>query len=99
VVTPSIEARAADGTVHGAYGSVPYDAWREAVVAAGAEPAGGEPPGVEAALLRFGTMAVPEVEAVCGLPAPRAGAELWRLALEWRARPRRVLAGHLWAPA
>ena len=44
-------------------------------------------------------MTVPEVTAVAALPAPRASAELWRLALEWRARPRRVLAGEVWAPA
>jgi hypothetical protein len=36
---------------------------------------------------------------VCDLPGPRAAAELWRLALEWRVRPRRVLGGELWSPA
>ena len=99
VQTPAAEFAAADGTVHGVYGFGPYDAWREAALAAGAEPSGDPPPGVEEALRRFGTLALPEVVAACGLPAPRASAELWRLALEWRARPRRVLAGELWAPA
>jgi hypothetical protein len=39
------------------------------------------------------------VAAVCDLPGPRAPAELWRLALEWRVRPRRVPGGELWEPA
>jgi predicted DsbA family dithiol-disulfide isomerase len=69
--------------------------WREAALAAGAEPAGGFP-GVEEALRRFGALATPEVAAVCDLPGPRAPAELWRLALEWRVRPRRVVGGELW---
>jgi putative protein-disulfide isomerase len=99
VKLPSIEFRGADGAVHGAYGYVPYEEWRAAALAAGAEPLGGGPPGVEEALRRFGTLTVPEAVAACDLPAPRASAELWRLALEWRARPRRVLAGELWAAA
>jgi hypothetical protein len=41
-------------------------------------------------------MATPEVAAVCDLPGARAPAELWRLALEWRVRPRRVVGGELW---
>jgi putative protein-disulfide isomerase len=73
------------------------EALRDAVAAAGAPPR--ELPGVEDALRRFGTMAVPEVAAVCGLPPQRAAAELWRLAMEWRARPERILAGELWAAA
>jgi putative protein-disulfide isomerase len=77
-------------------GYAPYARWREAALAAGAEPAGGGFPDVEAALGRFGAMATPEVAAVCDLHGPRAPAELWRLALEWRVRPRRVLGGELW---
>jgi hypothetical protein len=69
--------------------------WRAAARAAGAEPSGGAL-GVEDALRRFGRMATAEVEAVCDLPGPRAEAELWRLAAEWRARPTRVLTGWLW---
>jgi predicted DsbA family dithiol-disulfide isomerase len=81
---------------------VPPERWREAAMAAGAEPAGDGFPGIEEALRRFGAMATPEVAAVCGYPlppAPRAPAELWRLALEWRVRPRRVPGGELWEPA
>jgi predicted DsbA family dithiol-disulfide isomerase len=99
VRTPSVEFLAAGGAVHGVYGYAPYEAWREAAIAAGAQPAAEPPPAVEDALRRFGTLTVPEVAAACGLPGPRASAELWRLALEWRARPRRVLGGELWAAA
>jgi predicted DsbA family dithiol-disulfide isomerase len=99
VVTPSVEFRGEDGRVHGVYGSTAWEGWRAAAVAAGAEPAGEPPPGVEAALARFGSLATPEVAAVCDLPAPRAAADLWRAALEWKVRPRRVLAGELWEAA
>jgi predicted DsbA family dithiol-disulfide isomerase len=77
---------------------VPPERWREAVLAAGASPVDGLP-GIEDALRRFGAMATPEVAAVCGYPSPpnpRAPADLWRLALEWRVRPRRVAGGELW---
>lgn len=51
--------------------------------------------GVLDALRRFGRMATPEVAEVCDLPGPRAPAELWRLALEWRTRR----DGELWVLA
>ena len=70
--------------------------WRAALVEAGAQQAGDPPPDVLAGLSRFGRMASAEVEAVCDLPGPRANAELWRLAAEWRVRPIRVLTGMLW---
>jgi hypothetical protein len=41
-------------------------------------------------------LATPEVAAACDLPGPRAPAELWRLALEWRVKPRRAGGGELW---
>jgi predicted DsbA family dithiol-disulfide isomerase len=72
---------------------------RAAVVNAGARPGGDPRPDVLAALGRFGRMASAEVEAVCDLPGPRANAELWRLAAEWRVRPVRVLTGTLWEAA
>ncbi|MDQ3720732.1 MAG: DsbA family protein [Actinomycetota bacterium] len=80
-------------------GPAPYEAWRAAALEAGAVVSGDPPPDVLTALRRFGRMAEPEVEAVCDLPGPRARAELWRLASEWRARPQRVLTGWLWEPA
>ena len=77
-------------------GYVPYEQWREAALAAGAEPTGEPPPGIEQALKRFGTLATAEVAAACDLPGPRARAELWRLALEWRVRAERRFTSALW---
>jgi putative protein-disulfide isomerase len=77
----------------------PYERLREAALAAGAEPVDGAFPEVGEALRRFGAMATAEVAAVCDLPGPRAPAELWRLALEWRVRPRRAGGGELWEAA
>jgi putative protein-disulfide isomerase len=73
-----------------------YDDWRAAAVAAGASPDGGRRPDVPGALRRFGRLATAEVEAVCDLPGPRAGAELWALAANWRVERVPVLAGELW---
>jgi hypothetical protein len=73
-----------------------YDEWREAATAAGAAPSAEPPPDVPAALRRFHSMATVELEAVCDLPGPRAGAEAWRLASEWRLRRVPVLGGELW---
>ena len=47
----------------------------------------------------FGSMATAEVAAVCDLPGPRAPAELWRLATEWRVAARPVGSGELWTVA
>jgi predicted DsbA family dithiol-disulfide isomerase len=70
---------------------------RARVLAAGARP---QPlPSPEEALQRFGHMGTPEVSEVCDLPGPRASSELWRLALEWRARHQRVVCGELWGKA
>jgi putative protein-disulfide isomerase len=76
-----------------------YSAWRAAAMASGVEPAGAPAPGVVEAIARFSSMAAVEVAAVCDLPGPRAQAELWRLALEWRVRPERFLTGELWRAA
>jgi putative protein-disulfide isomerase len=95
VATPAF--RFGEGPVIEGYG--PYERLREAALAAGAVPAADGRPGVEDALRRFGPLATPEVAAACDLPGPRAPAELWRLALEWRVKPRRVPGGELWEPA
>jgi hypothetical protein len=65
----------------------------------GAKPALDSELSVTAALERFGSLAAVEVAAICGLPGPRAPAELWRLATEWRVRPERFLTGELWSLA
>jgi hypothetical protein len=77
------------------YDSGDVGALRAAALQAGARVDGGLP-GVEEALRRFGRLATPEVAAVCDLPGPRAAAELWRLASEWRVRADRALTGELW---
>ena len=84
------------GGSHAVYGPQPYEAYREAALAAGASPAAAGPPGVLEAVKRFGRMAPAEVVAVCELPEPRAELELWQLASEWKLRPLKVLTGVLW---
>jgi predicted DsbA family dithiol-disulfide isomerase len=96
---PRLEFVGADGERHGVDGFADYETLRAAAVAAGAQPIGDGPPSIEAALRRFGAMATVEVAAVCDLPGPRAPAELWRLAGEWRLRAERVGSGELWYPA
>ena len=97
---PSIVFVGAGSERHGVFGVNPYEDYRSAAEAAGAQPsvAGGRPGALDA-LRRFGRMATKEVEVVCGLPGPRAAAELWRMAAEWQVKPLRVLTGELWEPA
>jgi putative protein-disulfide isomerase len=77
-------------------GDNPYEEWRDAAIAAGATPSADSHPDVPAALRRFHSMATVELESACDLPGPRAGAEAWRLASEWRLRRVPVLSGELW---
>jgi predicted DsbA family dithiol-disulfide isomerase len=74
----------------------PYEDWRAAAIAAGAEPSGEPLPDPLAALRCFGRLATVEVEAACDLSNQAAETELWRLAGEGRVRPLRVLTGVLW---
>jgi len=87
------------GGVHWTCGFRPHSALREAALAAGAQPSGDPRPDVMGALARFRRMALPEVAAVCDLPASRVDAELARLALEWRVRPVPVGSDRLWEAA
>jgi hypothetical protein len=77
-------------------GVAPYDEWKAAATVAGAQPLGEPPPTIEQALRRFGTLATAEVAAVCALPGPKARAELWRLALEWKVVAERRFTSALW---
>lgn len=91
VPLPTLRAQHDDGRVEWVFGPKPFEEWRAAV--------GGtqrEPPSAEDALRRFGRMATAEIAGVCHLPGPRAHAELWRMAAEWRIKPTRVLTGWLW---
>jgi predicted DsbA family dithiol-disulfide isomerase len=94
VSLPSFLVTGTDGAEHWVRDRWEPPPLREAALAAGGEAAA--PPGVEDALRRFGAMATAEVAAACDLPGPRAAADLWRLASEWRVRPERVLTGELW---
>jgi putative protein-disulfide isomerase len=98
VPLPSFEFRSDGDLVRGAYEEVDPAVLAAAAMAAGAPPHAARP-GVEEALRRFGRMATPEVAVACDLPGPRAAAELWRLATEWRVRAERALTGELWQPA
>jgi putative protein-disulfide isomerase len=94
---PTFAVRGEDGEERWAYDETDPGALRALAVAAGGTP---RPlPGAEDAVRRFGSLATAEVAAACDLPGPRAPAELWRLATEFRARAERVLTGHLWAAA
>jgi predicted DsbA family dithiol-disulfide isomerase len=100
---PSFEFRpagaaAADPPASAVYDSGDVGELRAAAAAAGASANGGLP-GVEDTVRRFGRLATAEVAAACDLPGPRAAAELWRLAADWRLRAERVLTGELWQPA
>jgi putative protein-disulfide isomerase len=101
VTLPSLEFVGSDDEVHGVYGFAAYGALREAAAAAGAAPTQlpARPSAIEDALRRFGSMTTAEVAAVCDLPGPRAPAELWRLAVDWRVRAERVGSGEVWSVA
>lgn len=100
VKLPSLEFHG-DVELRGVYGYADYEALREAALAAGAERRqdAERSPTIEEALRRFQPMATAEVAALCRLPGPRAPAELWRLASEWRVRPERLGSGELWTLA
>jgi hypothetical protein len=85
-----------DGVRHGVYGFRPFEAYREAALAAGARPVNEGPLSVLEAVERFDVVAIPEVEALCGMGPIETRAELWRLAKEGRLRPVGALTGTLW---
>jgi putative protein-disulfide isomerase len=98
LVLPSVRFEGPDG-VEWRFGEASYQEWRAAALAAGGHASGDPPPDPLAAIERFRRAASVEVATVCDLPGPRASAELWRLAAEWRLKPVRVLTGTLWEPA
>ena len=95
---PTVVFRGA-GAAREVAGHQPYEAYRSAAIEAGAEPVPLAPLGVEEAVARFGRLTTREVEELCDLPGPRAAAELFRLAEQWRLRPLRRLTGYLWEGA
>ena len=88
-----------DGSRRWWFGPTGYDELRAVAESAGAAREGSERPEVLDALRSFGRMATLEVQEVCGLPGPRAHAELWRMASEWQVKPVPALTGYLWEVA
>ena len=99
LVFPTAFFAGAGGTRTALYGSQPYAAYREAAIAAGAEPVREARPSAMEAVERFGRVATREVEELTGQPAPVVRAELWSLAREWKLRATPTLTGELWETA
>ena len=93
---PSAVFTAADGNQHGVFGWQPYDAYREAALAAGAQLQNDRPAEPVEAIERFGRCATREIEELSRRPRPVVEAELWALAREWRLKAIPVLTGVLW---
>jgi putative protein-disulfide isomerase len=96
VTFPSAVFRGEDGTERGVWGWNSYDAYRDAAVATGAEPAEDLAADPTAPIQRFGRCATRELEELTGKPTPVLLAELWSLARDWRLRPVAVLGGTFW---
>jgi predicted DsbA family dithiol-disulfide isomerase len=88
-----------DGGRHGVWGPQPYEAYREAALAAGATAVNEGPLEPMDAVQRFGRLATVEAEALSGRPRPPVEAELWRLATEWKLKPVPAPTGTLWEKA
>ena len=96
---PTLVFRGEDGTERVVAGFQPLDAYRAAALESGGALEDARPLAVEEAVARFGRVTTREVELLCELPGPRASAELFRLAEQWRLRPLRLLTGYLWQAA
>ena len=93
---PSAVFRGEGDSEHGVWGWRPYEAYREAAIAAGAEPARDQSSDPLEAIERFGRCATRELEELTGRPNPVLQADLWALARDWRLRPASVLGGTFW---
>jgi putative protein-disulfide isomerase len=96
---PSAVFTGPDGAEHGVWGSEPYDAWRDAAIAAGARPRQEQPPAPVDAALLLGRSATAEIAELSGRPEPVVMAELWNAARDWRLRATPVLNGTMWESA
>ena len=85
-----------DGERLGLWGWQPYEAYRDAARAAGANQPNEGPLDPLAAVERYGRIATKEAEVLAGRPRPIVEAELWALARDWKLRPVPVLTGVLW---
>jgi predicted DsbA family dithiol-disulfide isomerase len=96
VAFPSAWFIGADGVRHGVYGWQPYERYRDAALAAGADPSDPGPADAIAVIERFGACATREVEEISGRPRPVVEAELWALARDWKLKATPVLTGVIW---
>jgi len=108
LVLPSVRFEGAAGVEWLLRANGGYEGWRAAAVGVTGSGSAADAPGALAArapaaaptplaaVERFGRAASVEVATLSELPGPRAEAELWRLATEWRVKPVRVLTGMLW---
>jgi hypothetical protein len=93
---PSALFRGQAGTERGVWGWNPYGAYRDAALAAGAQPARELASDPAAPIEQFGRCTTRELEELVVNPALVLRAELWALAREWRLRPVTVLGGTFW---
>jgi putative protein-disulfide isomerase len=96
---PSAVFVSADGARHGVWGWSPYEEYREAALAVGAELAQERAPQPVEAVERFGRATTKEVETLTGRPPPVVRTELWEAARDWRLKATPVLGGEFWEPA
>jgi predicted DsbA family dithiol-disulfide isomerase len=92
---PSVVFGAEDGSELVVAGFQPFAVYRDCALASGAQQNGAEL-GVEQLIERFGRVTTREVELISELPGPRVGAELFRLAEQWRVRPVWRMTGYMW---
>jgi putative protein-disulfide isomerase len=93
---PSTVFVAESGSRHAIWGTHPYEAYREAAMAAGAGEPEERPRDALAIVDRFGRVATREVEELSGRPRPVVEAELWTMARDWKLRAVPALTGTLW---
>jgi putative protein-disulfide isomerase len=96
VSLPSIVFSGDEGQRHAVWGVASYEAYRQAAMAAGAQPVIERPAEVREAIERFGRCATREIEELTQRPRPVVEAELWSLARDWRLKSIPVLIGTLW---
>jgi hypothetical protein len=88
-----------DSAEHGVWGWSPYEEYRDAALAAGAELARDRAPEPVEVVDHFGRATTKEVETLTGKPPPVVRAELWEAARDWRLKAVSVLGGEFWEPA
>jgi predicted DsbA family dithiol-disulfide isomerase len=96
VPLPSIVMRGPGGEERRLLGLQRYETFADALSTLGASPSAPAPPSVGEIVSRFGRVTAREVELISDLPAPSVGAELYRLAEQWKVRITRTPTGPLW---